>query len=75
MQVLDLAVFAKQLLQIFFAGFFVHVGDEDDPAFDGTHGDRTRCCAGFGCGGSGGGVVDVHFSVGHSGRGLVREVA
>ncbi len=39
MQVLDLAVFAEELLEVFFAGFFVDVGDDDDPAFDAADGD------------------------------------
>lgn len=37
-EVLDLSVFAKELLQVFLARFFVDVGDEDDPAFDGANG-------------------------------------
>ena len=44
-QVLDFAVVTEQFLEIFFAGFFVHVGDEDNPAFDGADGDCARGCA------------------------------
>ena len=73
-QVLDLAVLAKQLLEVFFAGFFVHVGHEDDPAFDGAHGDGAgrgtrfarRGLSGGAIGGVGGRLrVDVHFIGSH----------
>lgn len=74
MQVLNGAVFAKELVQVFFAGFFVHVGYEDYPAFDGADGDGAgggeEVGGGrFGCGGGGGGRggVDVHFCGGHGG--------
>ena len=39
MQILDLAVFAKELLQILLAGLFMDIGDENDPAFDRADGD------------------------------------
>ncbi len=35
----NLAVLSKKLLQIFFAGLFMDVGDGDDPAFDTADGD------------------------------------
>ena len=74
MQILNVPPFAKHLLQVFLAGFFVDVGDEDDPAFDGADGDGAGGGAGFGCcrvefgvrgRGGGQGRVDVHFCCGH----------
>lgn len=74
MQVFNSAVFAKELVEVFFAGFFVHVGYEDYPAFDGADGDgagRGEEVGGGGFGGGGGGGrgggVDVHFGGGHGG--------
>lgn len=73
-QVFNLPEFAKEFLQVLFAGFFVHVCDEDDPAFNGADGDGVGRGAGFGGGSSGGcgdgfggsGGVYVHgFGVGH----------
>jgi hypothetical protein len=71
-QVLDGAELAKDVLQVLLGRLLVHVGDDDDPAFDGAHG----CCArvgarftgvavGGGLGGGLGGRVNVHFGVGH----------
>lgn len=76
-QVLDLPEIAKEFLQILLTGFFVDVGDENDPAFDGADGDGTSGGArvgGCGCDRAGGGAVggvrwgiDIHFCGGHGG--------
>jgi hypothetical protein len=73
-QVLDGAVLAKHVLQVLLGRLLMHVGDDDDPALDGTHGGR----AGLGARVAGLGVrrrgflllgrVDVHLRVGHGGR-------
>jgi hypothetical protein len=79
-QVLDGAELAKHVLQVLLGRLLMHVGDDDDPALDGTHGG----CAGLGARVAGLGVrrrgllllgrVDVHLRVGHGGRvrGVVR---
>jgi len=70
MQVLDLAVVRKFIIQILLAGLLVHVCDDDDPAFDGADGCRVRvrlhgrCLAGCVWGVRFG--IDVHL-VGHDG--------
>lgn len=62
MQVLDLAELAEQLLQVLLASFLVHVGDQDDPAFDGANGDGARGRTRFGRGiSSRRCIVDVHL--------------
>jgi hypothetical protein len=71
-QVLDLAVFAKQILDVLLTGLLVNVRRDNDPALDAAHG---RCVLG-GAGVAGVclavfvvdgrlGNVDVHFCVGH----------
>lgn len=62
MQVLDLAEFAERFLQVLLASFFVHVGDQDDPAFDGANSDGACARARFGRSiDSRRRVVDVHL--------------
>ena len=51
MQVLNLAKFTEQFREVFFTGFFVHVGDNDYPAFDRS--DRCRGSMGLSVGGEG----------------------
>lgn len=75
MQVLDLAILAKGVLNGLLVGFLVNVGDDDNPSLDGTHGGRFEkrlhvvnlCRSGAGAGGSarGGRLVDVHLYIGH----------
>lgn len=65
-QVLDGAVFAEHVVHVLLARFFVHVGDDDDPAFDGAHCVCASCgarVAGLGVDGGALGLVDVHLSV------------
>ena len=67
-QVLDLAVVAKHLLEVLLAGFLVDVGHEDDPAFDGSDCYRTGRCAYLGGGAAvvvGWGLIDIHLCVRH----------
>jgi hypothetical protein len=76
-QVLDSSIFAKRVLQIFLCCFLVHVGHNDDPAFNGAHGGRASLgarVAGLGVRGRGLllvllllllGLVDFHLGVGH----------
>ena len=66
MQVLDLPVIAKHIMQIFLARLLMHVGDEDDPAFNRAHGYGSGGGVLVGCG-AGRGAVDVHL-VGSHGR-------
>lgn len=78
MQVFDLSIIRKTIVQIFLAGFLMDISDDNDPALDGAHGGRV----GVGChaavlrvvlcvfGGEGG--VDVHFGVGHDCGGSYR---
>lgn len=68
-QVLDLAVFAKFVVYGLLVGLLVHVGHDNNPALDGTHGGRFAVglhvvdfCLG---GHRRDGLVDVHFYVGH----------
>lgn len=42
MQVLDLAVLAKQILYGFLVGLLMHIGNDDDPTFDGADGGGAR---------------------------------
>jgi hypothetical protein len=69
MQILDGAVFAEHVLKVLLGGLLVHVGDDDDPAFDGADG-GCACfgarVAGFGVGRGVLGLVNVHLGVGHS---------
>lgn len=79
MQVLDLAVLAKHILDGLLVGLLVDVCDHDDPALDGADGGRATMGLHLGFvahrsgtaggsslgGGGGGGVVDFHFHVGH----------
>lgn len=75
MQILDLAILAKRVLNGFLVGFLVNVGDNDDPALDGAHRGRFEqrlhvvhlCRRGASARSSarGGGLVDVHLYVGH----------
>ena len=70
MQILNIAVLAKQFLEVLLAGLLVDVGDEDDPAFDGADGDGAGGGVlvrggGFGAVAGRGGAVDVHFVGGH----------
>ena len=76
MQILNIAILAKQLLKILLARLLMDVGDEDDPAFDGAHGHGAGggrlLVRGWGFGGSTRavagrrrGAVDVHFGGGH----------
>jgi hypothetical protein len=81
-QVLDLAVFAKQILDVLFTGLLVDSGRDNDPALDAAH---SGCVLG-GAGVAGVclavfvvdrrlGNVDVHFCVGHDyGRVVVIDV-
>ena len=62
MQILDFPELSKQLLQIFFTGFLMDVGDQNNPAFDGPYSDGAGGSAGFSCGiGGGRRVVNIHF--------------
>lgn len=72
-QILDLPKVREQIVEILLAGFFMDIGDDDDPAFNGADGS----CAGLGGHrgvfgvvlGGGCGRIDVyfHFYVGHYG--------
>lgn len=75
MQILDLAILAKCVLNGFLVGFLVDVGDNDDPALDGAHSGRfekrlhvvnlcRRRARARGCA-RGDGLVNVHLYVGH----------
>lgn len=68
MQVLDSAVLSEHILQVLFSGFFVHVGDDDNPALYRANGGCASCGAGvasFGVSGRALGLVNVHFGVCH----------
>lgn len=68
-QVLDLAVLAKLVVDSLLVGLLVHIGHNDDPALDGAHGGRFAvglhvvefCLRRDGRDG----LVDVHFYVSH----------
>jgi hypothetical protein len=71
-QVLDLAVLAKGVVDGLLVGLLVHIGHDDDPALDGAHGRRLGLrlhVVDLGLGGGGrlgrAGLVDVHLYVGH----------
>lgn len=51
MQILDVSILAKHVLNVFFRGLFVDVGHNDDPAFDTPDGGGVL--GGSGVGGSG----------------------
>jgi len=59
-QVLDLAPLAKKLVDVFFAGFLVDVGDYDNPAFDAADCDSVGCGERFAVRATGW-RVDFHF--------------
>lgn len=82
MQVFNLTKVGKEVLQVFFGGFFVDVAGDDYPAFDAAHCGGVLLCFGIVAGGAaaglgGGGVFEgvagwgcgriAHFFVGHDG--------
>ena len=69
MQILNVPILAKQLLQILLARLLMYVGHEDDPAFDRAHGYGSGGGVLVGRGGfgsvAGRGAVNVHFGGRH----------
>ncbi len=73
MQVFDLPVLAKHILDILLGRLLVQIGDDDDPALDTTDGRCVRCrravatvlAGGVGRGGRRS-LIDLHLRVGHN---------
>jgi hypothetical protein len=77
-QILDLAIVRKLIVQILLASLLMHIRDDDDPAFDGADGCRIRVrlhgCRFAVCVWRVGLSVDVHL-VGHDGAVWVARLA
>lgn len=70
--VLDFAVLAEHILNIFLRRLLMHIGDDDDPAFNATDRDRIACRFGVAVGLGAdltrfgrGRRVDLHLGIGH----------